>query len=184
MTERGDQEPAGARILLVEDEAWDAELAQRLLTTAGLQFTVVVVDTRDAFTAQLAESVPDVIISDYSLPGFTGADALRIAQERCPQVPVIVWSGVLGDEAAVELIKQGATDYILKDRPARLPSAVNRALNEARQRARLAEIETRLGQAQRLAGLGRLAAAQQAVDATREMLAEVRSEVVPAEPQR
>ena len=182
MTEHGDRECAD-RVLLVEDEAWDAELAQRLLRTSGLRFTAVVVDTMDAFIAQLGETVPDLIISDYSLPGFTGADALRIARERCPQVPFIVWSGVLGDEAAVELIKQGATDYILKDRPARLPSAVDRALTEARQRARLAEIETRLGQAQRLASLGRLGAAQQTVDATRAMLAEVRSEVTPAEPQ-
>jgi DNA-binding NtrC family response regulator len=165
------------RILILEDEAWDAELAQRLLTSAGLDYTAVVVDTRTAFTQQLTEFRPDLILSDFSLPGFSGADALRIAQQQCPQVPVIIWSGVLGDEAAVDLIKQGATDYILKDRPARLPSAVARALDEARQRARLARIETQLGQAQRLASLGRLTAAEEAVHQTRELLAGVRSEV-------
>lgn len=178
-----DHERAASRILIVEDEEWDAELAQRLLRAAGLRFTAVVVDARDAFVRQLSELRPDVIISDYSLPGFTGADALRIAKQRCPRVPFIVWSGLLGDEAAVELIKQGATDYILKDRPARLPSAVSRALDEARQRTRLAEIEAQLGRAQHLASLGRLSSAQQAVDATREMLAEARGEVRLAEPQ-
>ena len=165
------------RILILEDEAWDAELAQRLLTSASLDYTAVVVDTRTAFTDQLTEFRPDLILSDYSLPGFSGADALRIARQQCPQVPVIIWSGVLGDEAAVDLIKQGATDYILKDRPARLPSAVERALDEARQRARLARIEAQLGQAQRLASLGRLTAAEEAVHQTRELLASARSEV-------
>jgi DNA-binding NtrC family response regulator len=183
MTDHGEHEVAGSRILILEDEEWDAELARRLLRNAGLQFTALVVDTSDVFTRQLSEFGPDVIISDYSLPGFTGADALRIARKWCPQVPFIVWSGVLGDEAAVELIKQGATDYILKDRPARLPSAVTRALDEARQRARLADIGAQLGRAQHLASVGRLTSAQQAVDATREMLAEARNEVTPAEPQ-
>ena len=164
------------RILILEDEAWDAELAQRLLTSASLDYIAVVVDSKPAFTEQLAEFRPDLILSDYSLPGFSGADALRIAQQQCSQVPVIIWSGVLGDEAAVDLIKQGATDYILKDRPARLPSAVQRALDEARQRARLARIEAQLGEAQRLASLGRLTAAEEAVHQTRELLAGVRSE--------
>jgi DNA-binding NtrC family response regulator len=165
------------RILILEDEAWDAELAQRLLTGAGLDYTAVIVDTKPAFTEQLTEFRPDLILADYSLPGFSGADALRIAQQQCPQVPFIIWSGVLGDEAAVDLIKQGATDYILKDRPARLPSAIERALHEARQRARLARIEVQLGQAQRLASLGRLTAAEEAVHQTRELLAGMRTEV-------
>ena len=70
--------------------------------------------------------------------------ALKIAQEQCPQIPFIIWSGVLGDETAVGLIKQGATDYILKDRPARLASAIQRALAEAEQRAYLAQLEDQL----------------------------------------
>jgi DNA-binding NtrC family response regulator len=164
------------RILILEDEAWDAVLAQRLLTDAGLDYTAVTVETKSTFTEQLTEFRPDLILSDYSLPGFSGADALRIAQQQCPQVPFIIWSGVLGDETAVDLIKQGATDYILKDRPARLPSAVERALHEARQRATLAQIEAQLGQAQRLASLGRLTAAEQAVHQIRDLLAGVRSE--------
>jgi DNA-binding NtrC family response regulator len=170
------------RILILEDEAWDAELAQRLLATAGLRFTAVVVDTKESFAEQLAAFRPDLILSDYSLPGFSGEDALKIAQAECPNIPFIIWSGVLGDEAAVGLIKQGATDYILKDRPARLPTAIQRALAEAEQRAQLAQLEDLLLRAQRLASLGQLAAAEEAVSRTREMLAVARQQVLAADP--
>jgi DNA-binding NtrC family response regulator len=168
--------PSGrkARILIVEDEAWDAELAQRLLTSAGLAFTAAVVATRDAYLRELGTFRPDVILSDYHLPGFSGEEALRIAQEQCPDIPFIIWSGVLGDDAAVELIKQGATDYVLKDRPARLPSVIHRALSEAGQRAQLARLEALLNRAQQLASLGHLSAAEDAMQLTREMLAVAR----------
>jgi DNA-binding NtrC family response regulator len=171
--------PAGrkARILIVEDEAWDAELAERLLTSAGLGFTAVVVDTRPSFIEQLAAFRPDVILSDYHLPAFSGEAALQIAQEQCPNVPFVFWSGVLGDDAAVELIKQGATDYVLKDRPARLPSVIHRALAEAEQRAHLARLEGLLSRAQQLASLGQLSAAEEAMSLTREMLAVARQQV-------
>jgi DNA-binding NtrC family response regulator len=99
------------RILILEDEPTDADLEQRLLTRAGLEFTAVVVDTRSSFIQQLAAFRPEVILSDFSLPGFSGESALKIAQEQCPDIPFIVLSGALGDEAAVELIRQGATDY-------------------------------------------------------------------------
>jgi CheY-like chemotaxis protein len=81
-----------ARILILEDEAWDAELAQRLLTSAGLSLTAVVVETRASFAEQLAAFRPDVILSDYHLPGFTGQEALKIAQEHSPDTPFIIWS--------------------------------------------------------------------------------------------
>jgi DNA-binding NtrC family response regulator len=168
-----------ARILIVEDEAWDAELAQRLLTGAGLGFTAIVVETRASFVEQLTAFRPDVILSDYHLPGFSGETALEIAQEQCPQVPFIFWSGVLGDDAAVELIRRGATDYVLKDRPARLPSVIHRALAEAGQRAKLAELEDQLREAQRLASLGQLAAAEQAVSVTRQLLSVAREAADP-----
>ncbi len=171
-----------ARILIVEDEAWDAELAQRLLTRAGLDFTAVVVDTRAPFVEQLAAFRPDVILSDYHLPGFSGEEALEIVQEQCPHVPFVFWSGVLGDEAAVALIKQGATDYVLKDRPARLPSVICRAIAEAEQRARLARLDEQLREAQRLASLGQLGAAEQAMSLTRQLLAVARQDVAPAGP--
>jgi DNA-binding NtrC family response regulator len=177
-------EPAGrqARILIVEDEAWDAELAQRLLTSAGLGFTAVVVETRASFVAQLAAFRPDVILSDFHLPGFSGEEALEIAQERCPHIPFIFWSGMLGDDAAVELIKRGATDYVLKDRPARLPSVIYRALAEAEQRTQLIHLEDQLREAQRLASLGQLTAAEQAVGLTRKLLAVARREMPDAAP--
>ena len=171
-----------ARILILEDDSSDAELAQRLLTGAGVDFTAVVVDTRATFTEQLAAFRPDVILSDFHLPGFSGEMALEIAQERCPQIPFIIWSGVLGDEAAVGLIKQGATDYILKDRPARLASAIQRALTEAEQRAYLAQLEDQLFAAQRLASLGQLAAAEEAVSRTRQKLAAARRQATAADP--
>ena len=177
-------DPAGrkARILIVEDEPWDAELAQRLLTSAGLGFTAVVVATREPFAEQLAAFRPDVILSDYHLPGFSGVEALEIAQEQCPEVPFVFWSGVLGDEEAVALIKQGATDYVLKDRQARLPSVIGRAIAEAEQRARLAHLDDQLREAQRLASLGQLGAAEQAMSLTRQLLAAARQEVITAEP--
>ena len=174
----GEADSAGrsARILILEDEAWDAELAQRLLVGAGLNLVALVVDTKAAFVEQLAAFRPDIILSDYHLPGFTGEDALKIAQEHYPEIPFVFWSVVLGDEAAVALIKQGATDYVLKDRPARLPSVIMRALSEAEQRANIAELEDQLLQAQRLASLGQLAAAEEIMSRIRQMLTAARSE--------
>ena len=179
--QRGEPARRTARILIVEDEAYDAELAQRLLTKAGLSFTAVVVETRPSFVEQLTAFRPDVILSDFHLPGFSGEIALDIAQEQCPQIPFIFWSGVLGDEAAVELIKRGATDYVLKDRPARLPSVIYRALAEAEQRMQLAQLEDQLREAQHLASLGHLAAAEQAVGLTRQLLAVARREMPAAD---
>jgi signal transduction histidine kinase len=145
------------RILIVEDEASDAELVQRFLTRTGMAFTAVVVDTRASFAQQLTAFRPDVILSDFSLPGFSGETALKIAQEQCPQIPFIFLSSMLGDEAAVDLIRQGATDYVLKDRLGRLPSVIRRAIAEAGQRTQLGQLQAQLQQSQRLESLGQLA---------------------------
>jgi DNA-binding NtrC family response regulator len=184
VTPGGEADTAGraVRILIVEDEALDAELAQRLLVRAALSFTAVVVDTRASFVEQLAAFGPDLILSDYHLPGFSGREALEIAQEHYPDIPFIFWSGVLGDDEAVELIKQGATDYVLKDRPARLPSVIVRALAEVEQRTRQAQLEDQLLQAQRLASLGQLEAAAEAMSRIRQMLTAARGEAMVAEP--
>ena len=184
VTPGGEADTAGraVRILIVEDEALDAELAQRLLVRAALSFTAVVVDTRASFVEQLAAFGPDLILSDYHLPGFSGREALEIAQEHYPDIPFIFWSGVLGDDEAVELIKQGATDYVLKDRPARLPSVIVRALAEVEQRTRQAQLEDQLLQAQRLASLGQLAAAEEAMTHVRQLLSTARGEATAAEP--
>jgi DNA-binding NtrC family response regulator len=180
----GEADSAGpsVRILILEDEAWDAALAQRLLVSAGLNLVAVVVDTKASFIEQMAVFRPDIILSDYHLPGFSGQEALKIAQELYPDIPFIIWSGVLGDEAAVELIKQGATDYVLKDRPARLPSVILRALAEVRQRARITYLEDQLLEAQRLASLGQLAAAEEAMTRIRRLLTAARGEARVTEP--
>ena len=103
-----------AHILIVEDEPWDAELAQRLLTSAGLGFTAAVVDTREPFVQQLAEFRPDVILSDYHLPGFSGEEALKIAQ-HVPGRPFL--SGPACSETRQRSrSSSGSTDYVLKDR--------------------------------------------------------------------
>jgi len=145
------------RILQLEDEPDDAELTRRQLAEAGLDFTTVVTDTRESFTQQLAAFAPAVILADYHVPGFPCESALEIVRQRDPDVPFIVLSGELGDEAAVELLRQGATDYVLKDRPARLPSVIRRAVAEAEQRARQAELEAQLSRSRRLAIVARLA---------------------------
>lgn len=145
------------RVLILEDNPADAELEQRLLVSAGLDFAAVVVDTEASYVQQLAAFRPDVIVADFSLPGFSGEGAIKIAQELCPDVPVIVLSGVIGDEAAVELIRKGAADYILKDRPARLASVIRRAVAEAEQRSQLARLEAHLQRARRMQSIGRLA---------------------------
>ena len=145
------------RLLILEGDPSGAELVQVRMARAGLRFTAVVADTRTSFTQQLAAFCPDVILADFSLPGFSGEEALELAQELCPQVPFIFLSGPLGDEVAVELIRRGVTDYVLKDRPARLVPVIMRATAEARQRARLAQTQAELDRSQRLASIGRLA---------------------------
>jgi PAS domain S-box-containing protein len=145
------------RLLILEGDPSDAELVQLRMARAGLAFTGVVADTRTSFRQQLTASCPDVILADFSPPGFSGEEALELAQELCPQVPFIFLSGPLGDEAAVELIRRGVTDYVLKDRPARLVPVIMRAIAEARQRTRLAQTQAELDRSQRLASIGRLA---------------------------
>ena len=121
------------RVLILEDVATDAELIERALRKAGLHFRARRVDRKDSFERALDEFEPDIVLSDYNLPDINGLMALKIAQEKCPDVPVIEVTGALGDEAAVELVRAGAKDYVLKDRLARLPFAVQHALSEAKE---------------------------------------------------
>lgn len=110
----------------------DAELIERTLHRAGIDCTTRRVDNQGDLLAALDEFRPDLILADYHLPGFDGLRALAICRAHRPEVPFIFVTGAMGEELAVESIKQGATDYILKDRLARLPSAVQRALEERR----------------------------------------------------
>lgn len=116
------------RVLMLEDTLTDAELAERELHKAGIVFTSLRVETRDAFIKALEEFRPDIVLSDYSLPDFDGMTALEIVRRDHPEVPVIMVTGALTDIKAVELIHAGAKDYVLKDGLARLASAVQRTL--------------------------------------------------------
>ena len=118
------------RVLILEDVPADAELTARALEPAGINALVKAVDTEESFAEQLTESPPDLILSDYSLPGFDGAQALQIARTIAPEVPFIFVTGTLGEEHAVELMKQGAWDYVTKEHLSRLGLAVRRALKE------------------------------------------------------
>src|SRR5258706_9697861 len=129
------------RILLLEDDAHDAELIQELLETDYFVCETTRVQTRAEFLAALKNSGIDLILADYQLPSFDGLSALMLAQSERPDLPFIFVSGTLGEEVAIEALKIGATDYILKTRLARLVPSVQRALREARERAerRMAE---------------------------------------------
>jgi PAS domain S-box-containing protein len=121
------------RVLHLEDNARDAELVRDLLEAGGVVCDITRVQTREEFVASLQNGF-DVILADYSLPSFDGMSALKIAALRSPDVPFIFVSGALGEELAIEALKTGATDYVLKERPSRLVPSVQRALREARER--------------------------------------------------
>src|SRR6266576_776462 len=126
--------PMPLRILLLEDVPADAALIERHLTKSGLEFVSQRVDTRARFEQALREFVPDIILSDHGLPGFDGSAALELVNERFPTLPVILVTGSLNEEKAVEFMKAGAADYILKDHLTRLPEAIQRAIRERRLR--------------------------------------------------
>ena len=135
-------------ILHLEDSPTDRELVQELFRADGLACQFLSVETRAAFEAALVKGEFDVILSDYSLPGFDGMTALALAQQRRAQVPFIFISGVMGEERAIESLKNGATDYVLKQRIERLIPSVRRALREVVEREQLRETETRLRQSE------------------------------------
>lgn len=122
------------RVLLLEDNAPHAELVEHFLRESGLKFRLVRVETRDDYVRQLDELKPDMILSDYALPAFDGYAALTIAKQHAPDVPFIFVTGTMGEEVAIETLKNGATDYVLKTRLARLGPAVHRALRESAER--------------------------------------------------
>lgn len=134
----------GLRILLLEDSPAHVELTEHVLRHSGLDFAFSWVDNREDFTAELRRHAPDLILSDYSLPGFDGSAALEIAKELAPDIPFIFVTGTLGEEVAIETLKQGATDYVLKTRLNRLVPAVKRALGEAQERRERHRAEDKL----------------------------------------
>src|SRR5512133_1544436 len=134
------------RILMLEDSESDAQLVLRALDRGGVRFEALRAATREEYAAQLARQPPDLILADYALPAFDGLGALALAQRLCPDVPLIFVSGALGEERAIEMLKRGATDYVLKDRLARLVPAVQRALEEVAERRKRREAEARVQQ--------------------------------------
>src|SRR5256885_5834156 len=120
------------RVLHLEDSPRDAELIRSTLEAGDFECDILLVEDRDSFTRALGQGQFDVILSDYGLVDYDGLAALELAHKTQPDVPFILVSGTLGEEEAVESLKKGATDYILKSRLTRLVPAVRRALEEAR----------------------------------------------------
>lgn len=135
---------AALHFVLLEDDPNDVELIELELARNGVSVEWTHVSAEKQFRAALGGSAPDLILADYTLPGFDGLAALRIALRQCPDTPFIFVSGSLGEERAIEALKSGATDYVLKDRLQRLPAVVTRALTEARERRERRQVETAL----------------------------------------
>jgi hypothetical protein len=124
----------GLQLLMVEDNPDDADLLLRELRRAGFDPTWSRVETEPDFLAAL-QNPPEIILSDYSMPHFSGLRALELLRASGRDIPFILISGTVGEDVAVQAMRDGATDYLLKDRPARLASAVKRALAETQLRA-------------------------------------------------
>lgn len=122
-------------ILHLEDDPNDAAIVQSTLTDEGISCAITCVQNRDDFMAAIECGGIDLILSDFSLPAFDGMAALEIAHAKWPAIPLIFVSGTLGEERAIDSLKSGATDYVLKERLARLAPAVRRAMQEVQERA-------------------------------------------------
>lgn len=144
-------------ILFVEDVHDDAELAALALKSSGLDFTWARVASAPALADALQAHSPDLVISDYSMPGFDGTEALARCAAHDPDIPFIMLTGSQNEETAVLCLKAGASDYVLKDHASRLPFAVREALSRRRERAMAASASEALARAQRIEAIGRLA---------------------------
>jgi signal transduction histidine kinase len=145
-------------ILHLEDNPNDAALIQSTLETDGISCATTCVQTRDDFLSVLEYGGIDLIFSDFTMPTFDGLSATKMVRERWPQLPIILVSGTLGEERAVDALKNGATDYVLKERLARLAPAVRRAMKEVETRAERERLERQVIESQKMEVIGQLAA--------------------------
>ncbi len=137
---------------MLEDDPGDAELIQELLEVDHLVGEVTRVQTRAEFLAALENADVDLILADYKLPSFDGLSALKLALSARPDLPFIFVSGTIGEDVAIEALKIGATDYVLKTRLSRLVPSVQRALREARERAERKKAEEALRRSEMYSG--------------------------------
>ncbi|HWA26280.1 MAG TPA: PAS domain S-box protein [Lacunisphaera sp.] len=138
------------KILHLEDNLRDAELAREMLLAEWPDCVITLVATREAFLAELESGNPDIVLSDFQLPGFNGLEALELTRMRAPHVPFIFFSGTIGEERAIEAVRAGAADYVIKDRMQRLPVSILRVMREAEELRARRRIEDALAQEQYL----------------------------------
>jgi len=131
-------------ILILEDVAADAELIERELRKGDIAFSSRRVETKEDFQKELRDFMPDIILADFSLPTFSGLSALLIVKKENPDAPFILVSGAIGEELAVKMLKEGATDYVMKSHLSRLVPAVKRALREVEERRERKQAEEAL----------------------------------------
>jgi signal transduction histidine kinase len=145
------------RVLLVEDSQNDAELLVRELRRGGYDALFERVDSSEAMSAALDRKSWDLVIGDYSMPHFSGTNALKLLRSKGSEVPFIFLSGTIGEDTAVAALKEGAQDYIMKDNLKRLLPAIRRELHEVEERKERKRLEHQLQQLQRFEAIGRLA---------------------------
>lgn len=157
MPDEADTNTMRLRILHIEDSEADSLLIQQRLLREGLDCQVDRVETREQFEQALRQIAFDLILADCKLPRFSGLEALTLTKSLHPNIPFVFVSGTIGEEAAIESLRNGATDYVLKDRLSRLVPAVMRALADTKNRANYEQMEKQLREAQRLEAIGTLA---------------------------